>query len=131
MKITKTWPLLAAVALVAACGGDGSEAGKNAVPASSSIDDVAQGDEHILSVADGIDSTLDDETVIELGEKTCDFLDESGGDFDRLDLLVGRSSENPSTVVELGVIALAGVPAYCPEWTDEMLAWGETSGEGL
>lgn len=89
----------------------------------------AAGDEHIITVSEGLDlrDDLPDEVAFELGHKVCEYLDNTDGDFDGLDQILASPSTSAATRIEVGTVALAGVPAYCPEWTDGLIAWGEGS----
>lgn len=90
--------------------------------------DEPLGDEHIISVAEGLGvrDELPDDMAIKLGGMVCDYLDETDGDFQTLDDMILDNSSSADTAVEMGVVAYAGVPAYCPHWLDDMLAWTES-----
>lgn len=84
------------------------------------------GDEHILEVAEGVggwDLPAESDIVIELGHNTCEHLNTSDGDFDGIDSALAESTSDAAESIRIGVTALAGVPAYCPEWVDELEAW--------
>lgn len=126
-------PLAAAVVAVAVasggCSGDEEDDESGATgSATPNPTPTLTGDDHILSVAESIDAfdlPEDREIVIELGHRICEYLDETDGDFDSLDYMIGQSGGSDVSTVKLGVVAFAGVPAYCPEWTDGMIEWSE------
>lgn len=116
----RTW-IASTVLVLAAAGCSGDDGNAESTPSP-----TLTGDAHILSVAEGLGGwNLPDENdiIIELGHQVCDYLDTTDGDFDGFDQQISSVSDDPVVTVRVWTTSMAGIPAYCPEWTDELLAW--------